>query len=109
MEFEAGDPSYPVWTGCFWADGELPSEVVTADTRVLKTEQALIKVDDMTGEMLITNDQNASVTLSQDVTTSAGAATHTVGGVGVVSEASPGKVEVGSSGVTVNNGAFTVM
>jgi uncharacterized protein involved in type VI secretion and phage assembly len=109
VEFEAGDPSYPVWTGCFWADGELPSEVVTADTRVLKTEQTLIKVDDMTGEMLITNDQNASVTLSQDVTTSAGAATHTVGGVGVVSEASPGKVEVGASGVSVNNGALTVM
>src|SRR5690606_19991990 len=24
VEFEAGDPSFPVWTGCFWGDGELP-------------------------------------------------------------------------------------
>jgi uncharacterized protein involved in type VI secretion and phage assembly len=109
VEFEAGDPSYPVWTGCFWADGEMPSEVMTADTRMLKTEQAQLKVDDLTGEVLITNDQNASITISQDVVSSAGVATHTVGGVGVVSESSPGKVEVGSSGVKVNDGAFTVM
>ncbi len=24
VEFEAGDPSYPIWVGCFWADGEVP-------------------------------------------------------------------------------------
>lgn len=109
VEFEGGDPSYAVWAGCFWADSELPSEVLTADTRILKTEQSQIKFDDTTGEILITNEQDASVTLSQDVVTSAGVATHTVGGVGVVSEASPGKVEIGSSGVKVNDGALTVM
>ncbi len=24
VEFEAGDPSYPIWVGCFWADGQAP-------------------------------------------------------------------------------------
>ena len=26
VEFEAGDSSFPVWTGCFWGDGELPDD-----------------------------------------------------------------------------------
>ncbi len=25
VEFEAGDPDYPIWTGCFWAEDELPA------------------------------------------------------------------------------------
>src|SRR3954468_5999011 len=25
VEFEGGDPSFPIWSGCFWADDELPA------------------------------------------------------------------------------------
>ena len=24
IEFEGGDPKYPIWTGCFWSEGEVP-------------------------------------------------------------------------------------
>ncbi|NMF85092.1 phage baseplate assembly protein V [Nodosilinea sp. P-1105] len=24
VEFEGGDPDYPIWSGCFWGEGELP-------------------------------------------------------------------------------------
>lgn len=24
VEFEDGDPDYPIWTGCYWGEGELP-------------------------------------------------------------------------------------
>ena len=24
VEFEAGDPDYPIWSGCFWGMGEAP-------------------------------------------------------------------------------------
>lgn len=24
VEFEAGDPNYPIWSGCFWGENELP-------------------------------------------------------------------------------------
>lgn len=109
VEFESGDPSFPIWTGCMWASGELPSEVLTADTRLLRTEQAQIAINDLSGEVTVKNELNASVTLSLDVKTEAGAATHTVGALGVVSESMPGKVEVGVAGVTINNGAFKVM
>jgi len=30
IEFEAGDMNYPIWSGCFWSDGELPSEALWA-------------------------------------------------------------------------------
>lgn len=107
VEFEAGDPSRPIWVGCFWGDGELPPDATSPDIRLLQTEKALIKIDDTNGEILLQND-NGSITLGTDVATEAGGATHTVGSSGVVSESSPGKVEVGSAGVTVNNGAFKV-
>jgi len=109
VEFEGGDPSYPIWTGCMWANGELPSEVLTSDTRLLRTEKAQVAINDLVGEVAIKNDLNASVTLSLDVKTEAGIASHTVGAIGVVSESAPGKVEVGVTGVNINNGALTVM
>src|SRR5262249_3685336 len=51
VEFEGGDPSFPIWTGCMWANGDLPTEVLTADTRLLRTELAQITINDLTGEM----------------------------------------------------------
>jgi uncharacterized protein involved in type VI secretion and phage assembly len=108
VEFEAGDPSKPIWVGCFWGSGELPSDAQAPDIRLLQTEQAQIKIDDQSGEVLMKNQNNATVTWSDEVKTEAGGATHTVGASGVVSESPPGKVEVGASGVTVNNGAFKV-
>jgi len=108
VEFEGGDPSFPIWTGCTWASGDLPQEVVSADTRLIRTQQAQIVVDDTAGRVLIKNQLNASLTLADDVKAEAGAATHTVGAAGVVSESAAGKVEVAAAGVTINNGAFKV-
>jgi len=110
VEFEGGDASFPIWTGCLWAMGELPSEVLTSDTRLLRTEKAQITINDLVGEVAIKNETEASVTLALDVKTeAAGVSTHTVGALGVVSESVPGKLEVGAAGVNINNGAFTVI
>jgi hypothetical protein len=111
VEFEGGDPSLPIWTGCLWAMGELPTEVLTADSRMLRTEMAQIVINDLVGEVKIKNETLASVTLGLDVKTEAagGISTHTVGALGVVSESVPGKLEVGVTGVNINNGAFTVI
>ena len=52
VEFEAGDPDYPIWSGCFWSEGELPSVVASAGSRAskniicLQTSQASIVLDD---------------------------------------------------------------
>ena len=32
VEFEGGDPSYPIWSGCCWGEGEVPAPDALADT-----------------------------------------------------------------------------
>jgi uncharacterized protein involved in type VI secretion and phage assembly len=32
VEFEQGDPDYPIWSGCFWGMNELP-EAAKVDSR----------------------------------------------------------------------------
>jgi len=109
VEFEGGDVSYPVWVGCFWGMGDMPSEVSGPDSRVLVTEQAQLTIDDSSGEVILKNKQNVSTTWNADIVAEAGSAKHSIGAAGVVSESAPGKLEVGASGVDINSGAFTVI
>jgi hypothetical protein len=45
IEFEAGDPDYPIWTGCFWSPGDLPEPVPesTPSTRAPDPRDAELK------------------------------------------------------------------
>lgn len=49
IEFEHGDPDYPVWTGCFWALGEPPAVPAVADKKVFKTDAVTLTLDDTPG------------------------------------------------------------
>jgi uncharacterized protein involved in type VI secretion and phage assembly len=44
VEFEHGDPDYPIWAGGFWAQGEVPASAIEA--KVLKTDAGSITLDD---------------------------------------------------------------
>lgn len=48
VEFEGGDIDHPIWSGCFWNRGEAP-QPGRADTRVLQTEHATIRIVDTQG------------------------------------------------------------
>ena len=40
IEFEAGDPNYPIWVGCFWNEGEVPlgtDDLPNPQTKIFKT------------------------------------------------------------------------
>lgn len=39
VEFEGGDPDYPIWTGCFWGDGEAPVQPAPPTMKVLQPER----------------------------------------------------------------------
>jgi uncharacterized protein involved in type VI secretion and phage assembly len=113
VEFEGGDPSFPIWTGCFWADNQLP-DGGGADVKIWKTGQHTVRLDDKATELKVATSKNASVTLTDSITTEAKAgttkATHTVStGGGVVSEATPTKVEVTAASFSVNSGALEVV
>ena len=108
VEFEAGDPSFPIWSGCFWGDNELPDQG-GAPIKIWKTEKLTLRIDDNGDEMKLETTSGSKVTLKSDIKSESGGAKHTVGSSGVVSELSAGKVEVTSATVKVNNGAWEVM
>lgn len=64
IEFEAGDPPYAIWTGCFWADGDIPREDAGPDIKFFRTNKATIRIDDAKGEILIENDSGHSITMT---------------------------------------------
>jgi hypothetical protein len=52
VEFEAGDPNCPIWSGCFWKDDRsAPVSVspVAEKKKVLKTESCTLTLDDTPG------------------------------------------------------------
>jgi uncharacterized protein involved in type VI secretion and phage assembly len=49
VEFEGGNPDYPIWSGCFWGPGEVPASPAVAEMKVWKTATATITVNDLPG------------------------------------------------------------
>ena len=46
VEFESGDPSFPIWSGFFWADGQLPEDEggtqANPDLKIWRTREGLL-------------------------------------------------------------------
>ena len=89
IEFEDGDINKPIWSGCFWGDGQKddtrpPTDSVSPDQKVLQTEKMVLILDDQKGmltaklkeksskgteqTMSLTMDKNAIVLTAQQVT-----------------------------------------
>lgn len=66
VEFEAGDPNFPVWVGCFWSDGEIPEEASEPKMRVLKCDGLMIKVEDDGIDVSVTVDGDGVVVETGD-------------------------------------------
>lgn len=64
IEFEAGDPSRPIWTGSWWGDGDIPNDPggsqATTQTKIFKSANGLIiDLDDSAQEIKV-SDKNGS-------------------------------------------------
>ncbi len=64
IEFEAGDVSRPVWSGCWWAADQLPkNEKGTAATpplKIIRTEKGLMVSMDDDGQTISVSDEDGS-------------------------------------------------
>lgn len=49
VEFEGGDPDYPIWSGCFWGLGEVPAVPALAQMKVIKTDGITLTLSDLPG------------------------------------------------------------
>src|SRR5262249_20458572 len=97
IEFEHGDPDYPIWTGCFWAQGELPATPAVAEMKVLKTDTATITLNDLPGAGGVTIETTAGMKIVINVT-------------GIeITNGQGGSIKLTGPQVSVNNGALEVM
>jgi uncharacterized protein involved in type VI secretion and phage assembly len=93
IEFEGGDVSYPIWVGCYWHDGELPSRAAP-EVKVIKTKgNQQIVLDDKDHTITITDSNDNSVTLDRN---------------GITIVRGSGKLAISASKVSVNDGAMDV-
>ena len=70
VEFEAGDASYPIWSGGFWADNELPQNekgtTASPPLKVFRTSEGLMLTFDDPGKVITLSDRNGSNILTID-------------------------------------------
>ena len=71
IEFEQGDPDYPIWSGCWWgSEEELPSEASDApyDRVVIKTsqQQVLILDDSEGGQITLQTSSGQTIVMSSE-------------------------------------------
>ncbi len=71
VEFEAGDPSYPIWTGTFWADNELPKNekgtIGTPPLKIIRSEKGLMVTMDDDSQTITLSDENGNNILTIEV------------------------------------------
>lgn len=106
VEFEGGDPSYPIWTGFFWGSGQLPDQSDAA-IKIWKTAALTVRLDDGAAELLLSSTSGGQVKVVDVVLTEAGGASHEVGSGGVNS-AKGGSVAISDSGVAINGNVLKV-
>ena len=51
IEFEGGDVNYPIWSGCFWGEGQVPAEPAVPTTIMLKTTLGAFSINDLDAEL----------------------------------------------------------
>jgi uncharacterized protein involved in type VI secretion and phage assembly len=92
IEFEGGDVSYPIWTGCYWRSGEVPSDA-SATAKAIFAQSGTLTLDDDASSVTLTDSNGDKLTLT--------------GGAATI-EGSTGKVVADGSGVTINDSSLVI-
>jgi hypothetical protein len=101
VEFEAGNLDYPIWSGCFWGSGEVPTNTPVATTKVFKTDGLTLTVDDTPGGgsvKLEVSPPVVSIPLRIQLSSSA-----------IELSAGAAKITLGPATVSLNDGALEVL
>ena len=94
IEFESGDVSYPIWTGCYWRSGEKPSDATPKVKTIVTKAGHKILLDDDGSTITITDSSNNKITLDSS---------------GITLERGANKIEISDGEVKVNDGALEVV
>jgi uncharacterized protein involved in type VI secretion and phage assembly len=101
VEFEAGDISHPIWSGCYWADGDLDPDQNQPDQKSLVTNKVSIRIDDSVGEIEIKTAGGSSIKIAAlEIIQESNAVTNKAGGK---------KTALTAVSFNVHDGAFEVV
>jgi hypothetical protein len=93
IEFEAGDPSRPLWTGFWWGKGEMPVKNASTTRALVTAKGHQVILDDKQDKLQLLHAGGAEITMTaKDITLKIGST----------------KIVLSASGVNINNGAFEV-
>lgn len=101
VEFEAGDPDYPIWAGCFWGVGEAPASPAIAEMKVFKSDGVSVTASDLPGGGGLTIEVSppaVSVPMKLAFTSS-----------GIELSMGAAKVALTAASVSINDGALEVI
>ncbi len=101
VEFESGDPDYPIWSGCFWADKQIPTSDGLPFTKVFKTDAITLKLDDTPTSGGFTLEVGSPLVPSP--------ITLVVNTGGIELKNGSATVQLTTASVSVNNGALEVI
>ena len=102
VEFEGGDPDLPIWSGCFWASGEVPARALGPEIKLLKTDGVAISIDDRPGAGGLTIEVSSSLVGAPVKLVCSSAGTEVSNGAGA-------SVRLVGPSVSINNGALEVI
>lgn len=93
IEFEGGDVSFPIWTGCYWRTGEFPEEA-TAESKAIITKKVKLVLNDSQTTSTWKDANDNTVTLDSN---------------GIVLERGGKNVKIDTGKVAANDGAWEVI
>ncbi len=84
IEFEGGNPSQPIWVGCWWGSGDVPSPGDTKVRSWVTSGGLAVVMDDDKNELSLIHPDGPSIKLSSDgITLSTDSATITLDDDGI--------------------------
>jgi uncharacterized protein involved in type VI secretion and phage assembly len=94
IEFEGGDVSYPIWTGCYWRTDEQPEDATPTVKAIVTKSGHKILLDDDRETITIADPNNNTITLESS---------------GITLERQGKKVVISDAKVDVNDGSLEVI
>jgi hypothetical protein len=104
VEFEGGDPEYPIWSGGFWAPKEAPNPLPGPQQiakKVLKTDSITLTLNDLPGAGGLTLEISPPAVVS--------AAKIEITSAGITISFASAKIELSLTGVAINGDALRVL
>lgn len=97
VEFEGGDPDYPIWSGCFWGVGEVPALPAVPEMKIFKTDGITLTLSDLPGISGVTIEMSSGQKIVMNL-------------MGIeITNGQGGSIKLTGPQVSINSGALEVI